>query len=976
MPSLMARCSATLFSPASWIRIQGFGISRFFAQPAPFGGQYLVVSSSHAAKLFRIFRWTQVWRVVCCCLVMIFSNSILKIHQNFKRCFRLLTGILAGWGLFAGVAPAAGILTNSEFTGSLDGWTLEGTVFNTGDQAVFSDAVAGPVGLFQSAAVGAEFAGFQISFDVLTGGLSPTVSPGFLADSFFATVYLGSDAFGPTLAGGVFDEAVGLFDVDADGFFNVAAGAIFGGSPKGAEWTRYTLTYAMEPLFDTGGFLTLAFQFFDLNGIGSDSTVVVDNVEVTVLSAPLRWVLPGNGVWDTGATANWRLLGSEVDVVFTAGAAAVFDGAGGVVTIEAAGVLPGGVTVMTGGYTFAGGEIGGAGGLVKSGAGLLVLESANSYGGGTVVTGDGSGASGLDCFCAGGVLEKLFCGGAAAADAGSALWVMNAAGSATGSGPVSVGAGGMLGGAGTVAGAVTVAGGEGGKARLVPGLIGPPGGGAALNLPGSLTLGAGSEVVFRLGHDGSTMLVAGQVALVDAGARFRVVLEDGFIPQPGAEFDVFDWQDGPAGGDLDWADNLILPPGIHWDSDAFSSDGVLKVRAAPLTPGIVGTFTGPVGRDAAINGGLGGTVLVKVTAKGAFSGTHDEGGKRRRFKGALVVDPDSPLLVPVSVVVARGRNVTPHTLAFTLDGSTGRLIDGSLTDGVNTAPVAGWRNPWGKLNRATALQGYYTASIGWMNDADAADDTLPQGFGFLAVTVNAKTGGVKLSGRLMDGSAVSGSTFAGPNGQVLVFRRLYAKKVRGSVLGMAVLTPMDDNKDNTLTGCVGWNRPENLAKSNRLFRAGFAPRFLDVRGGRYTPPGRNERILGLTDANGRALLTFARAGIETALPLQADTSFALSAKNKAAFVAADNTRRITFSVAVKTGLFKGRLTLKENNPLLLPGKESPVTRRVSYQGILIGRDNEGAGYALVPQLPTVEGETPKNTAILNAGVLLEPAPPP
>jgi autotransporter-associated beta strand protein len=1134
---------------------------------------------------------------------------------------------------------AATLLSNGDFSGSLTSWTADGTVFNTGDQAVFSDSVATPTALFQTVAVGAEFAGFEISFDVLNG-LSPTVTEGYVLDSFYASVYFNQSPAGP---------ALDLFSVDADGFFGIAEGATFGVSAKGANWTRYTLRASTSGLFEGEGFLTVAFEFFNLNGVGSDSTAAVDNVSLTVLSAPLRWLdQVGTGLWDLGASANWQLLSGGPDRVFMEGAPVVFDGDGGVVSVEAAGVLPGGVTVSAGGYTFAGGPIGGAAALTKSGAGLLVIESAHTYTGGTVVTGDGTGASGLDCFCTGGVLETLFCvpaGGAS--DAGSALWVMNATGSGTGSGAVQVGAGGMLGGVGSIAGAVTVEGGAGGRARLVPGGIGAPLGLEILRLEAGLTMGEESEVVFRLGQDGLTALeVAGGVQ-IDAGARVRVVLEGTFVPQPGALFRVIVLTNG--GVTLTDPNSLALPAGIDWDSSDFAAQGILRVRGtasalqftrhpvaqtvrpgesvsfsvaatgpgplmyrwqkdgveipgentsslvltgieagdegdyeavvfnglasvvsegaalqvrdvpkitaqspgvvatagddvtfsvtvtgpgtlafvwqkdgvdlpggpdaesltvsavsledagryrvmvsnafgsvtsaemplafaaagtvatdkpvipvvgimpagqvgapysffipvqaddlngqrqrqptrftasglpaglvcnpttgevsgvpriakvapfkvtlvasnkkgkatvkttllvAPLPAGIAGTFTGPVGRHALINGGLGGSLVVKVAASGAVSGSHDEGGRRRPFRGAVVLNPASPQVVMVGVTVARGRGVTPHQLAFALDSRTGRLINGSLTDGPNSVPVAGWRNPWGKLNLAKAIEGYYTASMGWKEPGDVANDTLPQGLGFVSVTVNAKTGGARLSGRLMDGSAITGSTFAGPNGQVLVFRKLYAVKVRGSLLGMLVLTPKAANADNVLEGCVSWNRPENLATSNRLYRPGFTPHVMDILGGRYTAPAKDTRILGLTDTNNRAVLTLARAGLEAALPEQEDTSFVLSKANKATFVKEINKRLITFSVVAKTGLFKGSLTLKQNNPALLPDKETPVKRRITYQGLLIGREREGVGYALVPQLPAEATQTTRNTPILSAGVLLEPVPVP
>ena len=106
-----------------------------------------------------------------------------------------------------------------------------------------------------------------------------------MPDAFFATLYLGASPFGPTLAGGSFDQAVGLFDLDSSGAFNVASGAAFGPSPKGAGWTRYSLSQVMAP-GSPAGYATLAFEFYNLNGSGSDSVVAIDNVSLVAVPEP------------------------------------------------------------------------------------------------------------------------------------------------------------------------------------------------------------------------------------------------------------------------------------------------------------------------------------------------------------------------------------------------------------------------------------------------------------------------------------------------------------------------------------------------------------------------------------------------------------------------------------------------------------------------------------------------------------------
>lgn len=172
---------------------------------------------------------------------------------------------------------AANLLINGDFTGSLSSWTVSNTVFNTGDAAIFSDSVASPVSMFQSVEGPT---GFSLSFDYFNG-LSSTVLGGFVPDTFFATLFLGTTPFGSTLAGGTYAEAIPLFDLDSSGAFNLASGTILGASPKGTGWTRYTLHRETAPAFTSPVVMTLAFEFFNLNGINSDSVAGVDNVLLT-----------------------------------------------------------------------------------------------------------------------------------------------------------------------------------------------------------------------------------------------------------------------------------------------------------------------------------------------------------------------------------------------------------------------------------------------------------------------------------------------------------------------------------------------------------------------------------------------------------------------------------------------------------------------------------------------------------------------
>jgi hypothetical protein len=187
------------------------------------------------------------------------------------------------WMLPHSGTRAANVVVNGEFAGSLAPWKVEGTGFNTGSSGVLSDSLSFRSALFQSIAVDAN-SGLVLEFDLLNG-LSSSAGGGFVPDSFYATLYLGSQPFGPTISGSVFDTAFALFDMDSTGSFAVAAGGSFGPSPKGSGWSRFTLNRDGSLGFPTG-YLTIAFESYNLNGVSSDSVVALDNVSLVPVPEP------------------------------------------------------------------------------------------------------------------------------------------------------------------------------------------------------------------------------------------------------------------------------------------------------------------------------------------------------------------------------------------------------------------------------------------------------------------------------------------------------------------------------------------------------------------------------------------------------------------------------------------------------------------------------------------------------------------
>lgn len=411
-----------------------------------------------------------------------------------------------------------------------------------------------------------------------------------------------------------------------------------------------------------------------------------------------------------------------------------------------------------------------------------------------------------------------------------------------------------------------------------------------------------------------------------------------------------------------------------------------RILINPLPTGGLGVFTGPIQRSAILdgivtgnNGALGGRFDMTVSATSAVSGKVTLGAKAYSFRGVRATIPTAPanrLSLAATIRVNATVNLVMNLLVDTL---TGTILDTStITDGTTTVTFKGWRNPWGTkapATQATTLAGYYTTKLDLVDGALTSSQA-PVGSGYLSFTVAPKTGTLKLSGKLSDGSTITMATFAGPSGQILLFRPLYAAAVRGSVLGELGIAAEPDPLNNTVDGDLSWTRPANAAASNRLYKAGFpVPGELAVKvdGARYVAPtprnSRNPtaepRVMGLTDAANEIEVLLTGAGVETALPLQTNVKANVALNNKVTFNLDPlvNTRKMTLTFNAAKGTFTGRVTLKQNNPLLemsVPPLLVPVTRTVTYQGLIV--KGAGAGYFILAQLPAMAGDTPTKTA--------------
>lgn len=395
----------------------------------------------------------------------------------------------------------------------------------------------------------------------------------------------------------------------------------------------------------------------------------------------------------------------------------------------------------------------------------------------------------------------------------------------------------------------------------------------------------------------------------------------------------------------------------------------------PLPVGAVGTYHGPIARESTLNGGLGGRFEMTTTATGSFTGKVILGAVSYSFPPSLLLTTAVGNASPTaSFNIQRKAPLPALTVSFTLDSATHLLTGGDITDGTHHASFTAWRKKWGTvmtqpekddLNRYVGL---HTFAL----QVPVGQPALPQGSGYGAFTVAANTGALTAAGKLADNTVFTCATFAGPNGEVLIYQALYTSK--GSIVGALDIAPgtigfVPPYGDNTITGTVSWLRP---AITGRVYAAGFGPYDLTAVGGRYVPPVAPKLALGITDdlVNDNATLAFSGVTLINASP-----NIAFRLKAGSVFVpplVANNSRKTTLKVTPSTGYFTGGFSLSDPNAIV-----GTAVRSATYYGQIV-RDTGGVlrgyGFFLLADSPLSAGQTVKTTLQRSGLVKLEKSP--
>jgi uncharacterized delta-60 repeat protein len=349
------------------------------------------------------------------------------------------------------------------------------------------------------------------------------------------------------------------------------------------------------------------------------------------------------------------------------------------------------------------------------------------------------------------------------------------------------------------------------------------------------------------------------------------------------------------------------------------------IVVSPLPEEVPGTYHGYMEADETVNGLMGARFEMVIATTGAVSGKIVTGTTAKNFAGALNARPDFPNEPEF--------NFLPLGLSVAVDAT-----NDSLSGTVSAVPMRAWRQVWRAVSKpATAYEGLHTFYLTPPPDAE----DLPEGYGFGAFTVDEKTGALKITGKLADGSAFLTSTFLGRQGQVLIYQPLYGNK--GSFGGS-----LDVAANNTISGSPFWYKPAAAAKArDTVYSNGFGPAGHTAVGGSYGVPPRGAVIMGLRNGPGNAFLNFTEGGLdvenkEFGIVFDLVNPSVSGLTNIATFPSINPNKIKLTMVSPATGAFAGEFTI--------PGA---MARKVTFQGQVAGwgGGTRGYGFFLLPEQP-------------------------
>jgi len=306
-----------------------------------------------------------------------------------------------------------------------------------------------------------------------------------------------------------------------------------------------------------------------------------------------------------------------------------------------------------------------------------------------------------------------------------------------------------------------------------------------------------------------------------------------------------------------------------------------------------------------------GVVTLALDANNSFTGTLFINGKSHTFKGAL--DADGNFTVNV------GTPAVTVSLQLNKSGNGAVPSDYSLTGSAGETTVTAYHDAYVR-GQVVAEAGTYTVLLLPGED----DNSVPQGTGYATLTVDKTGGGLRMTGKLADGttfttSGVLVSDGIGSNEFILFDPSLYSGK--GLLAGEVTFESLGYSDCD---GTVEWMKPASTKTG--YYKAGFDT-YLGFFGSIYAAPAHGDRALDLTsaffDLSGGGLSNLIEDPV-TLLP--------------------NNTVTVTDSANVHLKLKLNALTGMFSGSFIPPS----TTKAVTFGGVLYQDESQANGFFLGP----------------------------
>lgn len=429
------------------------------------------------------------------------------------------------------------------------------------------------------------------------------------------------------------------------------------------------------------------------------------------------------------------------------------------------------------------------------------------------------------------------------------------------------------------------------------------------------------------------------------------------------------------------------------------SSTVLKtIVVNGLDAAATGDFVGLVARQssATLNNDLGGKIDLTVQSTGNYTAGLSLGGTSYTMMGVL--DAKDPALTdhdPTSTCLLARTSKPTLRLSFKISLSTFRLINAVLEEvpaGPNaatatataSATITGWRRIWDA--KTFPANGYvHTTNISLTPDA-GDPNVVPQGTGYARLTV-AADGKTTWSGKLADGTAITGSSYMGRFGEVMHHQVLYNNTGAFNAL---MTKGINDLPVTANVGAIKWLK-KPLAGRNYPFGFDVA---MTPDGRYYHAPAANVIVADLTAAGAvgypnNARVAFTSGGLTLPAPLPLDglsttTSlvkhFVITSANKVQMPTdiLNNPKAVSFNVNASTGEISGTFTLSDIDTTVTPNKA--LSRLVQWYGLIIPAasptKDKGLGFFTLPKMPNLapNAHDKDHSEILSGKVVFDGVP--